>query len=77
MKKILLFAALAAASTFAANAQEVARVSRLSIVPSKLTSAGKPVPMGYDEEKQEFTVYDTEFNSVKKFKHSGGTYKYR
>ena len=78
MKKLLFFAALAAVSTIISTAQVRGfSVSRFKIVPSKFSYTGKPVPVGYDKEKQEFTVYDTELNVVKKFKSSGGTYKYR
>lgn len=70
MKRILLSAALAAATALNATAQEVARVSEIEITPSALTSNGKPVPIGIDDEKQEVTIFDTDFNVVKKFNYS-------
>ena len=67
MKRILFSAAIIAATTITATAQEVARVSDLNIVPSTLTYTGKPAPVGIDTEKKEFTIFDTEFNVVKRF----------
>ena len=75
MKRILFSAAIIAATTITATAQEVARVSDLNIVPSTLTYTGKPAPMGIDNEKQEVTIFDTEFNVVKKFNYTSKTYK--
>lgn len=66
MKRILFSAAIIAASAITATAQEVARVSDISVVPSVLTSTGKPAPVGIDTQKQEVTIFDTEFNVVKK-----------
>lgn len=77
MKRILLSAALTAATALNATAQEVARVSEFEITPSALTSNGKPVPVGIDDEKQEVTIFDTDFNVVKKFNYTCGTYTYR
>lgn len=73
MKRILFFAAIIAASAITATAQEVARLSGLNIVPSVLTYTGKPAPVGIDTEKQEFTIFDTEFNVVKKFNYISET----
>lgn len=70
MKRILFSAAIIAASTITATAQEVARLSDFDIVPSTLTYTGKPAPTGFDREKQEFTIFDTEFNVVKRFNYS-------
>ena len=77
MKRILFSAAIIAASTITATAQEVARLSDFDIVPSTLTYTGKPAPVGIDTEKQEFTIFDTEFNVVKKFNYSCETRLYR
>ena len=77
MKRILFSAAIIAATTITATAQEVARVSDLNIVPSTLTYTGKPAPVGIDREKQEFIILDTEFNVVKKFNYPSTTYKLR
>ena len=77
MKRILFSAAIIAATTITATAQEVARVSDLNIVPSTLTYTGKPAPMGIDNEKQEITIFDTEFNVVKKFNYTSTTHIYR
>ena len=77
MKRILFSAAIIAATTITATAQEVARVSDLNIVPSTLTYTGKPAPVGIDTEKKEFTIFDTEFNVVKRFNYSSETYKSR
>ena len=77
MKRILFSAAIIAASTITATAQEVAGVSDFDIVPSTLTYTGKPAPVGIDEEKQEFTIFDTEFNVVKRFNYSCETEKSR
>ena len=70
MKRILFSAAIIAASTITAMAQEVARLSDFGVVPSTLTYTGKPAPMGIDSKKQEFTICDTEFNVVKRFNYS-------
>ena len=70
MKRILFSAAIIAASTITATAQEVARLSHFGIVPSTLTYTGKPAPVGFNREKQEFTICDTEFNVVKRFNYS-------
>ena len=70
MKRILFSAAIIAASTITATAQEVARLSDFDIVPSTLTYTGKPAPTGFDRTKQEFTIFDTEFNVVKRFNNS-------
>ena len=73
MKRILFSAAIIAASAITATAQEVARVSDISVVPSVLTSTGKPAPVGIDTQKQEVTIFDTEFNVVKKINYTAGT----
>ena len=70
MKRILFSAAIIAASIITATAQEVARFYDFDIVPSTLTYAGKPAPVGFDRDKQEFTIFDTEFNVVKRFNYS-------
>ena len=77
MKRILFSAAIIAATTITATAQEVARVSDLNIVPPTLTYAGKPAPVGFDRDKQEFTIFDTEFKVVKRFQLSFETCKTR
>ena len=77
MKRILFSAAIIAATTITATAQEVARVSILNIVPPTLTYAGKPAPVGFDRDKQEFTIFDTEFKVVKRFQLSFETCKTR
>ena len=77
MRKILLAASLTAAATLCSSAQEVARVSDFEVVPSVLTASGKAVPVGIDEEKQEFTIFDGDFNVVKKFNYKMGTCVYR
>lgn len=70
MKRILFSAAIIAASIITATAQEVARLSDFIIVPSTLTYTGKPAPVGFDRDKQEFTIFDTEFNVIKRFNYS-------
>lgn len=77
MKRFLFSAVIIAASTITATAQEVARLSNFGIVPSTLTYTGKPAPVGFDREKQEFTIFDTEFNVVKRFNYSCETAKSR
>lgn len=77
MKRILFSATIIAATTITATAQEVARVSRIDIVPSSLTYTGKPAPVGIDREKQEITIFDTEFNVVKRFNYICETRKSR
>lgn len=77
MKRILFSAAIIAASIITATAQEVARFYDFDIVPSTLTYTGKPAPVGIDREKQEFTVFDTEFNVVKRFNYGCKTDKSR
>lgn len=77
MKRILFSAAIIAATTITATAQEVARVSRIDIIPSSLTYTGKPAPVGIDKEKQEFIIFDTEFNVVKRFNYICETEKFR
>ena len=77
MKRILFSAAIIAASTITATAQEVARFYDFDIVPSTLTYTGKPAPVGFDRNKQEFTIFDTEFNVVKRFNYGCNTDKPR
>lgn len=78
MKRILFLAAIIAATTITATAQEVVRNSvELLFVPSTLTYTGKPAPVGYDRKKHECTIFDTEFNVVKRFNDTFETSKSR
>ena len=69
MKKFLISAALIAAISVSTSAQQIEGgviiEDDLSFVPSTLTSSSKPVALGFNSENA--TIYDSDFNVVKKF----------